>query len=214
MPKPAAGRQERGDPPGGVPARPPTDTPAVQRTGLNPAAPAYHSQNASTSLWVISDRTVLLQTAQALAFNPDIPQVSRKVRIVLDAGSQRSYVTEQAARDLSLCLDGEQPVTIMTFGSHEEQSQMCNHVRLSVMNRGSQTKQLTLLTVPLICEPRSRLSASMVLPGEFRSPCRTRACRPSRWPLQPRCGHPHRIRPVLGPDYREYPPRECWSYRH
>ena len=128
--------------------------PAIRHSGLNPEAPVYQSHDPrSTSLWVTSNRMVLLQTAQTMAFNPDSPQLSRRVRIVLDSGSQRSYVTEQVARELSLMPEGEQPVIIMTFGASEEHPQVCKLVRLSLALKGGRTKHLTLFTVPFICEP-------------------------------------------------------------
>ena len=57
------------------------------RPGLNPEAPIYQSSVPHTSLWVNSGRTILLQTALAQVCNPKLPQISRRVRIVLDSGS-------------------------------------------------------------------------------------------------------------------------------
>ena len=42
------------------------------------------------------DKTVLLQTARVTAFNPGNPAIQREIRIILDCGNQRSYITEQA----------------------------------------------------------------------------------------------------------------------
>ncbi len=133
------------------------DPPAAQRSGLNAGAPTFQSQEprSTTTLWVNSGRTVLLQTAQSRAFNPDSPHQSRRVRIVLDSGSQRSYVTEHVARELSLTPEGKQPMTIMTFGTSEEQPQVCDRVRLSLALKNGRTRQLKLFTVPIICEPLS-----------------------------------------------------------
>ena len=46
-------------------------------------------------------------------------------------------------------------MTIMTFGSSEELPQVSERVRLSLTLNSGQIKQLTLFTVPLICEPIS-----------------------------------------------------------
>ena len=59
------------------------------------------------------------------------------------------------ARDLSLPSEGTQPMTILTFGSSQEQSQFCNRVRLSLTLKDFRMKQLKYLTVPMICEPLS-----------------------------------------------------------
>ena len=96
---------------------------------------------------------MLLQTAQAFAFNPDAPQISRPVRIVLDCGSQRSYVTDRVRQELSLKSKGEQPLTIMTFGSKEEKTQNCELARIGLVQRDGKTQHLMLFTVPVICEP-------------------------------------------------------------
>ena len=74
---------------------------------------------------------------------------------MLDSGSQRSYVTEHVARELSLDPEGKQPMTIMTFGTSEDQPQGCERVSLSLVLKNGQTRQLMLFTIPLICEPLS-----------------------------------------------------------
>ena len=127
--------------------------PVTTRSGLNAGAQAFQSNEPrSTTLWINSSRTVLLQTAQAQAFNPVFPHQSQKVRIVLDSGSQRSYVTKQVAKDLALTPEWRQQMA-MTFGSREEQSKICDRVVLTLELRNGGTRQLTLFTVPLICEP-------------------------------------------------------------
>ena len=127
----------------------------AQQSTLNAGAPSFRSQDSrsTTSLWVRSDQAVLLQTAQALAFNPEVPQKSQQVCIVLDCGSQRSYVTERLMKELSLNAQGEQPLTIMTFGSKEEKSQICKSARVGLLHKDGRAQQLRLLVVPLICEP-------------------------------------------------------------
>lgn len=131
-----------------------SDPPAAFRSKLNAGAPAFQTQeHRSTSLWVNSSRSILLQTAQALVFNPSSPHLSQQVRIVLDSGSQRSYVTKRVARELSLRPEGTQPMTILTFSSSQEHSQVCNYVRLGFELKNGQTKQLLLYSVPFICEP-------------------------------------------------------------
>lgn len=118
--------------------------------GLNPQAPAYAPTPPTTSLWVRNDRAVLLQTARAVAFNPNDPRRSQSVRIVLDTGSQRSYVTNSVKEKLSLATEGEQCMSIMTFGSNEEKPQVCKFVKVRLTLRGGETQQLTLFAVPMM----------------------------------------------------------------
>ena len=51
--------------------------------------------------------------------------------------------------------EGEQYVSIMTFGSNEEKPQVCEFVKVGLTLRDGDSKQLTLLAVPMICEPLS-----------------------------------------------------------
>ena len=74
-----------------VTSQPRTKPSAGRNAGLNPEAPAYAPTPPTTSLWIWSDRAILLQTAKAASFNPSDPRVSQLVQIVLDTGSQRSY---------------------------------------------------------------------------------------------------------------------------
>ena len=85
--------------------------------------------------------------------NQDDPHHSRCVRIVLDSGSQRSYVTNRLKEELSLCPRGEQSMNIVTFGAREESPHVCEVVNLCIVLNEGRTRQLTLYAVPIICEP-------------------------------------------------------------
>ena len=100
--------------------QPQTEPSASRSAGLNLQAPAYAPTPPTTSPWVRTDQAILLQTAKAITFNPSDPRVSQSVRIVLDTGSQRSYITNRVKEKLSLVPEGEQCMSIMTFGSNEE----------------------------------------------------------------------------------------------
>ena len=108
-----------------------------------------------TTLWTNGSNAILLQTAQTTAFNPTSPEKLCCIRIVFDSGSQRSYVAEHVVRRLSLTSEGEQSLTIMTFGANEEQACICDSVRLGLVMKDGTTNQLTLLNfaVPTICQP-------------------------------------------------------------
>ena len=134
-------------------SQPRTEPSTGRNTGLNPQAPAYAPTPPTTSLWIQSDRAILLQTAKAVAFNPSNPRVSQLVRIVLDSDSQRSYITNSVKEKLSLLPESEQCVSIMTFGSDEEKPQVCKFVKVWLTLRDGETQQLNLFAVPMICEP-------------------------------------------------------------
>ena len=62
-----------------VTSQPRTEPSASRNAGLNPRATAYAPTPPTTSLWVRSDRAILLQTAKADAFNPNDPRASQLV---------------------------------------------------------------------------------------------------------------------------------------
>lgn len=122
------------------------------RRSMDPAAPAF-KPTTQTSLWTHSNEAVLLQTARASVFNPDDPQRTKRVRIVFDNGSQRSYITEQLRSDLNLTARGKQSMSIMTFGSSDMSIKECDLVHVGTELMGGQTRELSLYAVPVICEP-------------------------------------------------------------
>ena len=62
-------------------------------SNLNPSALEF---NCTSSLYIGTTKTVLLQTASAVVSNPHNQGASLKLRMVLDNGSQHSYLTQHA----------------------------------------------------------------------------------------------------------------------
>jgi len=61
--------------------------------GLNPDAPSFKAN--TPTLYVDARKPVLLQTTQAILYNPEEPPITIGVRTILDPGSQRSYITHR-----------------------------------------------------------------------------------------------------------------------
>ena len=136
-------------------------TPTSQ-SGLNTNASEFAST--TTALYVDVNKTIFLQTAQALVYNPCFPQSSLKVRIVLDSGSQRSYVSNRVRDALSLVPEKQQRVSIATFGSGEGTFQMVEVVKVGMTLNGNENKKLTLFAVPHnICEPLSEQPVTLCM---------------------------------------------------
>ena len=87
-----------------------------------------------------------------MVFNPDDPQQSKRVRIVLDSGIQRSYVTKRLQTELALPTKGEQSMAIVTFGSRGEKSSVCEIVDICMKLESGRVKDLTTFVVPIRCE--------------------------------------------------------------
>ena len=132
---------------------PPTSNPP--HSSLNPEAPAYAPSVSDPALWMYSSKCVLLRTATAVAFNPDNPSNTSRVRIVLDTGSQNSYVIDSVQNQLSLKISGERSMSITTFGSIEAERCVCKYAMIGLKCKDNSEKHLTVYSVPLICQPIS-----------------------------------------------------------
>ena len=118
---------------------------------LNVDAPPYSAKN-NTSLCVAANRTVLLQTAITTVLNPDKPNISKTVQLVLDLNSQRLHITQQAALSLQRSSIGIQQMSIITLVSSQATSTNCELVSM-LMKTLHGEMELCLLATPIICEP-------------------------------------------------------------
>ena len=127
----------------------------------NPQAPAFTSTPTSTSLYVGSSKAVLLQTALAEVYNPTNPSLTLKLTLILDSGSQRSYLTEQVKNNLRLQRVKQQHLSISTFGASRGDPRYCEVVHIGITTRSGQDEVLELLIVLHICEPLSAQSVDL-----------------------------------------------------
>lgn len=67
-----------------------------------------------------SGESVLMQTAKTNVKNPR-NDLNRNIRLLLDPGSQRTYITENLAKALGLKLGEVNDITLVTFGSKHPQ---------------------------------------------------------------------------------------------
>ena len=81
---------------------------------------------------VASTNQVLMQTATVTVRNTkDNSSVS--VHLILDSGSQRSYITESLAKGLQLTLDRTDKLSVVTFGSNKPKNINCKQGNFSRM---------------------------------------------------------------------------------
>lgn len=123
----------------------------------NPIGPPSPTDTPTTAVMhnVNANMPVLLQTARAHVYNVDDPQSTKEVRILLDSGSQRSYVAERIQKTLSLSIESVKTMLIKTFGSDQENRQACGVVHLGMALKDGRHLEMSLFTVPMICEPLS-----------------------------------------------------------
>ena len=95
-------------------------------------------QQPSLQLYVDSKTPVLLQTAPAPVCGSTTQLTTTQARIILDSGSQRSYVTTRLKDMLSLETVRTEIILIKTFGSSDDNQQKCDlvNLRIGVKNGG------------------------------------------------------------------------------
>ena len=119
---------------------------------LNPQANAF-SPATTSAMYAGANPGVLLQTAKVQVCNPDRLGSPVNVRVILDSGSQRSYITRRTSDTLSLDLSHKQKMLIKTFGAEKEEERDCEIVKVAMKTVDGAFLELSLFTVPLICEP-------------------------------------------------------------
>ena len=106
------------------------------------------AQSAINSVVFHTDSTtpVFLQTAQAMVYNPQQPEVRVRARIILDSGSQRTYLTNNLKNILQLHTLEKKQVSIKTFGSSIERVELVEVVALGVELNGEPDLLLSSFT--------------------------------------------------------------------
>ena len=74
------------------------------------------------------------------------------VRIILDSGSQRSYVNHRVKNMLDLKTQTLQNLSIATFGAGKE-TRLCETVKVAMKMKHGSDQEFEVLVVPHICEP-------------------------------------------------------------
>ena len=93
---------------------------------------------------------VMLQTAKAFAFGEDKSK-GVMVNVLLDGGSQRSYVTEELVKKLSLDVNRIEHLNINTFGTEKFKKQKCSVVTVNLELVDSSELAISALSYPVIC---------------------------------------------------------------
>ena len=107
----------------------------------------------SVNMCVGSKNTVLLQAAKATVYNPGNSHRKMTIGIILDGGSQRSYVTERIRDALNLPVAHSESLTINPVGSNTGIHQQCKVVNLGIGTLGSDDVTLSAICVPVISSP-------------------------------------------------------------
>ena len=139
----------------------PLPTSVNNASTLDPSAPVFTSPPTSTSLYVDSSKAILLQTALVEVHNPLNPSLTSKVRVIMDNGSQRSYVTQRVKESLALVASDKQRLSIAAFGAKKGDPRLCEIVRIAIQTKFGQKQELELFVVPHICDPITAQSVNL-----------------------------------------------------
>lgn len=113
----------------------------------------------SHTTYIDTRTSILLQTAKANIYKQGIPEEKVKIRLILDSGSQRSYVTTKLKDRLNLNPEGTETLLIKTFGGEDEQPKTCDIVNLTIETESAYPDlSLTAFVVPTICQPLTQQS--------------------------------------------------------
>ena len=122
-----------------------------QKLFEEPTKQTSESQNISTiddtgSVLMASSSHILMQTATVVVKNSQ-GDVSEKIRLILDSGSQSSYITESVAKRLKLPLNSTERLSVVTFGTNKPKKIDCklSKVQLSLQDKSTTTLNVTVV---------------------------------------------------------------------
>lgn len=121
-----------------------------------PSTQERRQPSSAISMYVDSKTSILLQTCIALASNTNSvqPQEKHCVRIILDSGSQKTYIIQQLKETLGRKPIARERLCITTFGSDCDNLRTVDVVNLCLKNLDNDvTVTITAHVVPMICSP-------------------------------------------------------------
>ena len=129
----------------------PATTPVTTATAPNDVKP---DEREGATLYINTRTQIFLQTAHALASNPNTPQEIKNVHVLLDSGSSRTCITSDLKEKLQLPVLHREQLLIKTFGSDNEDLTICKIVKLSLKSLHDNVNiSMSAYAVPVICSP-------------------------------------------------------------
>ena len=98
---------------------------------------------------ISSGETVLMQTAKTAIRNP-MTSTTQTVRMLLDTGSHRTYITESLAKKLNLKMGELSELSLVTFGSKKPQRYRSPTIKVDITLKDGSICTITANVVPSI----------------------------------------------------------------
>ena len=127
-------------------------TSRLNQSGLDPHTPSHSPSTTTSTLCSRQIKTVLLQTALSVVQNPSRPKKLVELRLLLDSGSQRSYLTERARNSSSWNQLNTSCCQYLPSDPREEQTKVCPVVNVQMCLKSYAPMSLSLYIVPTICK--------------------------------------------------------------
>lgn len=122
---------------------------------------------AHENVLVSSDEIVLMQTATTKVRKPG-EQHGEDIRVLLDSGSQRTYITETMAKKLQLTIGEKQTIQLVTFGSEKPQTIQTPTTQVQMRLVDDSYITITANIVPKICGQIFRRPISATTQGHWQ----------------------------------------------
>jgi len=124
--------------------------------------PEQNNTQTTFAAAVTNDKSILLQTARVTADSGHGDSISCK--IVLDSGSQRSYMTRVAAKLVNAEVKHKEKLKIGGFSGHTSKKNVYDVVEVN-LSKGDHNQKIEVIVVEQICKPIYGQEKSSVLKG-------------------------------------------------
>ena len=115
---------------------------------LPSTAPAEAGNPAEVHTLLTNGESVLLQTALAYVSSPSGNVRPQKVRLLLDSGSHRTFISKSCANTLHLKSEEDVPLSVYSFGAHQPKTIESSVVTFHLHLKDGGTKPITASAVP------------------------------------------------------------------
>ena len=127
-------------------------TNAKTKEDREPSASKKHPQNITTTSTARSKVQVLLQRAKTCAYVENGTKLL-PVRVLLDSGSQRSYITNHLNRKLGMIPIKTETLNLNTFGNDKFSKRDCDLIKLRLQGKHGEDVNISALRFEAICSP-------------------------------------------------------------
>ena len=125
---------------------------AKTKEDREPSANKKPPQNITTTSAARSKVQVLLQTARTYAYVENSNKLL-PVCVLLDSGTQRSYMTNHLKRKLGLIPIKTETLTLNTFGNEKFSKRDCDLMKLRLQGKNDEDVNISALSFESICSP-------------------------------------------------------------